>query len=182
MPRRFDEPAVFCHNLTVPHPRPVVLLALIALAAAAGCEKANDVPRMQDEALEVAKAYQVRVGELTRRADAIHLDQLSAADAKLAYVQARSTLERARNELQHVPVTLQDKAKSGHREDLQKLIDAMRERLELDVIDATSKLSAVESWLALAERPGGQPPTPSDGEPPPPQPEDPGSPAPAPDR
>jgi hypothetical protein len=28
MPRRFDEPAVFCHNLTVPHPRPVVLLAL----------------------------------------------------------------------------------------------------------------------------------------------------------
>jgi hypothetical protein len=151
----------------VPHPRPTVLVAVFAVLAlaAVACEKVNDVPRLQDEALEVAKGYQLRFGDLTRRADAIALDRVTGTDARWAYAQARSTLDRVRNELQQAPITIQDKAKSGRPEDLEKLIDTMRDRFEAAVTDATSKLTAVESWLALAERPGGLASPPSTGEP-----------------
>jgi hypothetical protein len=156
-------------------------LALLVVAAASGCEKASDVPRLQDEALEVAKAYQSRLDELTRRADAIRPEQLSAVDARSAYGQARGTLDRVRSELRQVPLTVRDTAKSGTPEQLQKLIATLREHCESGVIDATSKLAAVESWLAMPEHPGdGQPPAPSPPEPVPgdPQPGDPGSAAP----
>jgi len=181
--RPFDEPAVLCDNRSVPHPRSVVLATVFAVfaLAAAGCEKVNDVPRMQDEALAVAKAYQIRFDELTRRADAIRLDKLTAPEPRWAFGQARTTLDRVRNELQQAPLTVQDKAKTGNPDELLKLIDTMRQRFEGNVVDTASKLSAVESWLALSERPGGLPPAPSPAEPgtggPPP-----GDPAAAPDR
>jgi hypothetical protein len=156
----------------------VALLALFPLAAA-GCEKVNDVPRMQDEALEVAKSYRGRLDELAHRADAIRFDRLRTADAKLTYKEARIALDRARTELQRLALTIPDKAKAGTPEDLQRLIDTARERLELGVTDATSKLSAVESSLAMAEHPGdGRPPAP----PPAPGNDEPQAGSPAPDR
>jgi hypothetical protein len=41
---------------------------------------------------------------------------------------------------------------NSNPEELQKLIDATREHFETGVIEATSELSAVESWLAVAEQ------------------------------
>jgi hypothetical protein len=178
---------VVCDNLPVTQLRPVVLLillrllALLGLAAASGCEQVNDMPRLQDEALEVAKAYQGRFDELTRRADAIRPEQLGAADARSTYGQARETLDQLRNELRQVPLTVKEGAKSGHPEVLQKLIATMRARFEAGVIDTTWKLAAVESWVAMAEHPGGGPPpaaSPPEPVPDEPPPGDPGSPAP----
>ncbi|HET7503556.1 MAG TPA: hypothetical protein VFK02_21185 [Kofleriaceae bacterium] len=150
----------------------------------AACDKGNDVPRLQAEALEIAKGYQARFGELTRRAQAIPRERLSTSDAQWAFGQAISTLDRFRNELQQVPVMAEAGAKSGNPEELEKLIDSMRGRFEAGVIDATAKLSAVESWLAISDRQGGQSraPDPGPGEPAAPAPGEtppaPGSPAP----
>ncbi|HEU4732368.1 MAG TPA: hypothetical protein VFT22_30950 [Kofleriaceae bacterium] len=153
---------------------------LLTVFFVAACDKGNDVPRMQAEALEIAKSYQARFDDLSRRASAIPRDRLSTADAQWAYGQAISTLDRFRNELQQVPVMVQAGAKSGNPEELEKLIDSMHERFEAGVIDATAKLSAVESWLAIAEHQGGQTPRtpdPGPGETPPAE-----SGSPAPDR
>jgi hypothetical protein len=154
---------------------------LLTVFVMAGCDKGNDVPRMQAEALDLAKAYQARFDELYRRASAIPRDHLSTADAQWAYGQAISTLDRFRNDLKQVPVMAQAGAKSGNPDELEKLIDSMRGRFEAGVIDATSKLSAVESWLAIAEHQGGQAPRapdPAPGETQPADPTAPGSPAP----
>ena len=154
-------PRYFATTWSVPHLRSVALLvpfAVLALATAAGCEKVNDMPRLQDEALEVAKIYRVRLDDLTRRADAIQPSQLTANDANWSYGQARGALDRVRNELQQLPIPVQEKAKSGNPEDLRKLIDALRARFESGLLDATWKLSAVESWLAMAAHPAGEPP------------------------
>jgi hypothetical protein len=147
----------FATTLAVNHLRLVALSILLA-----ACEKPNDIPRMQDEALALAKSYQDRFDDLAHRAQAIHPERLTSLDAQRAYQQASSRLIRSRNDLRQVPLAVQAGVKSGP-EELQKLIDSMRERFEGAVIQANDELDAVESAVALAEQhPAGAPaPTPA---------------------
>jgi hypothetical protein len=131
----------------------IAMIAVLALTAA-GCEKANDLPRMQDEALATARSYQGRFDELARRAEAIRTDRLRTAAVQRVFEQARSTLARYRNDLKQVPILVQAGVKSANPEELLKLIDTMRERFEGGVIEASSELAAVESWIAMADREG----------------------------
>ena len=148
----------------------VVSSALLALLAASGCEKVDDVPHLRDEAVTLANLYHERFDDLAHRAAAINPDRLTTTEARRVYQQAKITLDRFRNDVRQVPVQAQASAANGNPEDLQKLIDATRERFEGGVIEATQELTAVENWLAAAEqhgalRPSGAPAAPASPEP-----------------
>ena len=83
------------------------------------------------------------------------------------YQQAKTTLDRFRNDVRQFPVQAQASAANGNPEDLQKLIDVTRERFEGGVIEATAELTAVENWLVAAEQHGAPrvPPAPAPPEP-----------------
>jgi hypothetical protein len=132
--------------------RALLVFPLLASIAASGCEETNDVVRLQDEALVMAKAYQQRFDELAHRADAIDPQTLSTAEVQRVYQHARSTLGRYRNEVRQAPIQAQTGARNGNPDELRKLIASLRERFEEGVIDATSGLTAVESWLGVAEQ------------------------------
>ncbi len=148
----------------------VVSSALLALLAASGCEKVDDVPRLRDEALTTATGYQERFDDLAHRAAAIKPDRLTTTEVQRVYQQAKTTLDRFRNDVRQFPVQAQASATNGNPEDLQKLIDVTRERFEGGVIEATTELTAVENWLAAVEQHGalrtpGAPAAPASPEP-----------------
>ena len=170
--------------------RAFVFFLLFTLIAASGCEKTNDVPRLKDEALATAKDYQQRFDELAHRADVIGRrgntlppDTLNSADAQRVYRQAQAKLEEYRRNLQQAPTLVEAGVKSGRPEELHKLIDSLHDRFEDGVVETTSQLAAVESWIAAAELRQGAPriapappaPEPVTGDP---APADPGSAAP----
>ena len=132
---------------------------MLALLAAAGCEKTNDVPRLEDEALAAVKDYRQRFDELTHRADALGKrgnalppDTQNSAEVKRTFMQAMSKLEEYHGYLQQAPTLIQAGVKNGNPEELPKLLDNLRDHLEDGVIETTSDLAAVESWIAVAEQ------------------------------
>ena len=138
----------------------VTLLALLVASVASGCEKPNDLPRLQDEAVATAKIYQRRLDELSHRAAvvgprvaALPADAPDATRARQIYQQAVSTIDERRRELQQqLPLGVQAGMKSGNPDELARLIDRTRESQGRAVIEATAGLSAVESWIAIAEQ------------------------------
>jgi hypothetical protein len=134
----------------------VVILTLVA--ALAGCEKNYDLPRLQDEALATAKAYQVRLDELAHRAEVLRErarprpEVISVGVPAQVFRHAVSVIEEYRRTLQQVPGGVQQDVATGDPKRLHKRIDGLRERFEHAVIEATSELDAVESALALAEQ------------------------------
>lgn len=169
--RPFDERAVLCDNPgAVIHPRTVrstlsvTLLGTLfgTLLAASGCEKANDVPRLQDEARATAKTYQERFDELSRRAERIskrgntlRADAPHSADAQRVYREAVTTLEDNRRILQGLPTRIQAGASTEDPDALPKLIDTVSQRFDDAVIEINSDLAAVESWIGVAEQQQG---------------------------
>jgi uncharacterized membrane protein YccC len=105
--------------------------------------------------LATTKDYQQRVDELQHRADEIARrantlppDSLNSADAQRVFRQVLSKLAEARRHLQQA----QDAAKADNLEELEKLIDSIRERLDGEVVETTSGLAAVESWIGTVEQ------------------------------
>ena len=135
-------------------------VVLFALLVASGCEKPNDLPRLQDEAVATAKVYQQRLDELALRATALGprvvalpSDMPDTTRARQLYQQALSTIEAHRRELQQeLPLGVQAGMKSGNPLELIQLIDRIRENQEHGATEATAELSAVESWVAIAEQ------------------------------
>jgi len=173
--------------------RVVAPVTLLAFLVAGGCEKPNDLPRLQDEAVATAKLYQQRVDELSHRAAVIgpRVAALASAApdgarARQAYQQALAAIEDRRRDLQQqLPLGVQGAMKSGNPDELARLIDRLREVQERSATEATSRLSAVESWVAIAEqrqtapRAGAAPSAPEPPEPPEPDDRPSGSPAPS---
>lgn len=165
MRRPFDERARLCDNRpTVTTFRSLAMFTLLALVAGAGCDKTNDVPRLQDEGLAVTRTYQQRFDDLARRADVLRRragalpNGLSRApDVNKTLLQAASKIEDYRRTLQTVPNNL----KSARPEDLQRAIDALREGADHAATEATSDLGAAESQIWIAEQqPAGTAPEP----------------------
>jgi hypothetical protein len=135
------------------HPRSILPFAGIA---AAGCDTPQDAPRMHDEAVAAAREYDARLDDLKRRADeldhrraGVPHDTLSSASADHTLGQARQVLEDGRGTLRGVRTKLQ---KPGTNAELQALLDDLRRRLDDGITEASSEISAVESWVAIAER------------------------------
>jgi hypothetical protein len=171
-PRPFDERARFCDNRAVSHLRAVlVLLSLALLPTASGCARANDTPRLQEEARQVAQLYGEqfdelahRAEELSKRGNTVRADAATADAAKATYRNAITKIEDARQILKDVPTRIAAGVKSDDRDALPKLIDSLRERFEHDVVEVNGELDAVDSWIANAELAGARPappPTPA---------------------
>jgi len=159
-----------------------VLTIVLALAVASGCEKTNDLPRLQEEALATAKRYQERFDELAHRAEAIGKrartlppSSQNSSDAQRVYGLAIRAISQARASLTQVPRQVEDEvserapgapgkppeALAKRRETLVKRIDNLREDSDQAMLEATADLSAVESWVTFAEqRPDAPPPAP----------------------
>jgi hypothetical protein len=163
------------------------LVLLAALAAA--CDKPSDLPRKHDEVLATARIYQDRFDDLRRRAEELdqRLRALPAGTANVAATQhtlalARTTIEMSRGRLGQLPTMLESWTQSGDTRKVQELFDGLRLLLDDNALEATSELSGVESWTALAEH---QPPGQAAAQPPPvPEPDPmpmPGPPEPAPE-
>jgi hypothetical protein len=140
-------------------------VVLVALLAWSGCEKPNDLPRLQDEALATAKICQQRIDELSQRAAvlgprvaALAADVRDNTTARELYKQAVAAIEARRRDLQvQLPSGIQAGMTSGNPEELTRLIDRVRQTQERSATEAASALSAVESWLAIAEQRQGAP-------------------------
>ena len=134
-------------------------LGLVVCLLWAGCEKPNDLPRLQDDALATARILQQRLDELSHRAAAIGPrvarlpgDLPDIARVRQLQQQALSTIEERRRDLQQLPIAVQAGIKAASPADLMWLIDRTRETQERSATEATAELSAVESWVALAEQ------------------------------
>lgn len=166
----------FATTPAVSHLRLAVSSFLLAGALVA-CAKPNDLPHLQDEALAITKSYQVRFDELGERAQQIRPEQLTNPEVQRVYQQAAAVIARFRNDLHQIPVRVQAGVKTNEPEELQKLIDELRERLEGGFIEANAELDAVDSQIAAiapgahgtqahtAPAPGEQPATDATGAP-----------------
>lgn len=125
---------------------------LVPLLVLIGCEKTNDMPHLQDEALAMAKRYQQRFDDLAHRAEAINPASLGTTEVQRVYQQARSALVRYRNDVRQVAPQVQTAAKTGNPDELRKLVDAKRAWFEGGVMEATAQVAAVESWLDVAKQ------------------------------
>lgn len=138
------------------------------LLAASGCGRANDTPRLQDEARATAQEFQERFEELSRRAEAISKrgntlsgpSATNSMDAQRVYREAVTALEDGRRILQGLPTRIQAGSSPEDPDALPKLIDSVRERLEHAVIAINADLDAVESWIDVAARHQGSRSTP----------------------
>jgi hypothetical protein len=158
MPRRFDERPALCDNRLVQRPRLLVrsvALAVLASLAAAGCDKPNDQPVLQQEVLAIAREYDHRLDALQERADDIERrfralpgGTLDSAPAEHRFSQARAAIGDRRGYLTGVRARLADKP--GSVGELHALLDEMRARLDDGVREASDDLAAVESWIATA--------------------------------
>jgi hypothetical protein len=169
-----------------------VLLFVAAIAAAAGCGKPSDLRPMQEEANGLAKSYEERVAALDRRAQ----DLLKRGgklqlgpDAEPASDQLGDTLRVLIPGMQAVvreaPARIDRIVKDEKLgepkklDELRSYTDQIQTRLASDWLRASTKLDAVEAWLARAEsRPRVQRPEPA--APPPAAPEPPATTVPAP--
>ncbi|HEX3761116.1 MAG TPA: hypothetical protein VHW23_20615 [Kofleriaceae bacterium] len=156
-------------------PSPLLRLALLAGLglAAAGCDRPNDQPVLQQELLATAKAYERRLdelsdraGDLDRRRQAVPHDTLDAAAAEHELGQARSAIEDRRSYLRGVRSRLA--GRPGSVVELRALLDELRARLDTGIVEATADLGAVDGWLAsaaLLPRAGAQPADPEPANP-----------------
>jgi hypothetical protein len=186
MPRPFDERPALCDNRPVQRPRLFVrsvvrfvvrfgVMAALAWLAAAGCDKPNDQPVLQQEVLAIAREYDHRLDALSERADDIERrfralpgGTLDSAPAEHRFGQARAAIGDRRGYLMGVRARLA--AKPGSVAELHALVDEMRARLDDGVREASDDLAAVESWIATAPlrpragaQPAPEPPAPAPG-------------------
>jgi hypothetical protein len=154
-----------------------MLAGLVTLAwlAGSGCDRPNDQPALQQEALAIARDYDRRLDELEERAKDIEGrlrtlpgGTLDSAPAEHRFSQARAAIGDRRGYLTGVRARLAGKSFSVP--ELHALLDEMRARLDDGVREASDDLAAVESWIATAPlRPRADAqPTPEPPAPPPP--------------
>jgi hypothetical protein len=135
--------------------RRAALLAFAGLGLAAGCDKPNDQPALQQDVLTTARAYERRLDELSDRADdlerrrrAVPRDTLDAAAAEHELGLARSAIEDRRGYLRGVRARVA--GEPGSVVALHALLDEIHARLDAGIIEATADLGAVDGWLASA--------------------------------
>ena len=152
----------------------VSLFVSLALAAT-GCQKSQDLPRMQAEALAVVKGHGHEVDALQRRADTLLARGRSLGnsvagigDAGRRLADARGQLEQLRTLGSTAPSVLGAAVKTGEVEQVEKTFDEMVAKLEHGTAAARGDLDAVETWLAYSERqPAAAVPAPPAAAPPP---------------
>jgi hypothetical protein len=168
---------VVCDNHGVMKIRSLALaLALLSVPA---CAKSNDVEPLQKEATSLAAYYTAQIDALERRTldlEKTIVKQRSHPDigeAVRLFNEARGKLAELKGMAQKAPGAIAmasggakdpapKKVGSGSNEEaapdpdpkwrLERLVDEMKERFQLGIVETNSRLDAVESWIAAAER------------------------------
>ena len=130
----------------------LLLIASVFASVLAGCAKANDMGRMEDEVVAVATSYYPTVHELELRANELRKVKLDP--------EASSRLREATTDIQHMKGEIEgtknrvelDKKASTDPDFLQRKLDGVEHNLREGIIDASIHLEAVENWLAVEER------------------------------
>ncbi|HEY5939052.1 MAG TPA: hypothetical protein VIU61_30570 [Kofleriaceae bacterium] len=145
------------------------------LALAGGCAKSNDVAPLQQEATSLAAYYTQQIDALERRAQELEKRLVqqrgnpNIAEAVRLFNEARGKLAELRGMAQKAPGAIA--MASGGAKDpvpakgsgepapdpdpkwkLERLIDEMKERFALSIVEANSRLDATETWIHEAER------------------------------
>lgn len=143
----------------LPRATALSLAALVAVLAAAGCEKTNDLPRLQEEAQATSKELGERFDELAHRGEAIGKRaralppaNLDAADAQRAYRHALGAINEARGQLGQLAGEIDSGVKANDRSKLWMLTAKTREHLDRQLIVIAGELDAVDSWVWYAEQ------------------------------
>ncbi len=128
-----------------------IVLAVLLIA----CGKANDLPAMKVEADGLAKNYQVRFDELSRRADAIMqrgnaigVTNPEAVQASRTFAAAKGKLEQLKTQAKNAPAEI---AAIKERMPMQQYYDTTKRSLEDGYTQVNGDFDAVESWITLAE-------------------------------
>jgi hypothetical protein len=124
---------------------------LLAAVLFAGCAKANDVGRLEDEAIATAQEYAPTVKELGARASELFKEHLGP-DATSRLRDAKAEIARMNGEIQTTTRAQIEKDTGGDADRVQQKIDNVESDLQRGILVATDHLEAVESWLAVAER------------------------------
>ena len=159
-PRPFDSRVRSCDNRGVK----LRTLALAVLLAAGGCEKSSDLTPMQQEASGMLESYTAELeylqrlhGQLAQRASRLS-SHAEASAAKMRLDEAGAKLAAVRAHLTQVPAQINNATTTGAkpageaRLGLQRTIDRMRTTVVRQTTEAFAALSAVETWIANAER------------------------------
>lgn len=124
---------------------------LLAAVLFAGCAKANDMGRLEEDVVETAKSYAPIVAELSHRADELRKEKLSPeADSRLR--DATAVISTMKGEIASISVAELDRKANGDPDQVIKTGDNLEIHLEHRYREATDHLGAVESWLAANER------------------------------
>jgi hypothetical protein len=153
--------------------------SLLLVAALASCGKASDLPKLEEEATDLAQTEKARFDELDRRANDLVIrgramkelgnppPQIDNAGEILG--DGRSHIEDIRNTIQRSAGEVANAMKSATPgPTMVVVIDGMRTRFELDETIAVSDIETVESWMDRASGPApkrGEQPLPPAGTP-----------------
>lgn len=138
------------------------LASILVLSLATGCQKSTDLGRVQEESVALIKVHVNVLDQLQRRADALLQrgrtvgasagpNTPGIGDAGRVLTEARAQLEQLRAQAQTAPASITTAAKSGHEEEILKVVDETVEKLDNGEALVRADLDAVEQWLALAE-------------------------------
>jgi hypothetical protein len=143
----------------VTHLRSAVFLSLLAVLAVTGCEKTNDMPRLQEEATATAASYKERIEELIQRGQALSKryaelprDLPDTMNVQRTFLHARGALERAGISLRQAGKRIQGAVDTGKSDEIAHVITAMHDDLDASIRETTTELSAVDSWLSITEQ------------------------------
>jgi hypothetical protein len=143
----------------VTHLRSAVFFTLLAALAVTGCEKTNDMPRLQEEATATAASYKERIEELiqrgqtlTKRYSELPRDLPDTMNAQRTFLHARGALERAGMSLRQAGKRIQTAVDTGKSDEIARVITAMHDELDTAIRETTTELSAVDSWISITEQ------------------------------
>lgn len=131
-------------------------LFFAALLASAGCQKAADLDRLQEETLTDVKVYVSELDILQKRAESLLARGRGVAtapgvnEAGKRLTEVRARLERLRGMTQSAPTAVAEAAKTGF-EALKKSSDELVDHLDDGIALVRADLEAVESWIASSE-------------------------------
>lgn len=142
----------------------VVVTLLMTIVLGAGCQKPEDLGRMQEETVAMVQVYARDLETEQRRADTLLQrgrqaggDAPGIADAGRVLGEARSQLDTLRALASSAPTLVATAAKTGKVEEVQKVNDDTLEKLDAGLGLVRADLDAVENWvMAASERPRGR--------------------------
>ncbi|MGE5180710.1 MAG: hypothetical protein ACM31C_01545 [Acidobacteriota bacterium] len=132
---------------------------LLALAASAGCSKANDLPELQEDAIHIEKYYapkldnlEARLHDVLAQSGRVPKNLPGSDEATRALVDARDKLVELRNLGKTIEKQAPMLANQGKLAELEKTVEDEEKRYEDGVHYVHENLMEVESWLTNAIR------------------------------